>query len=500
SVMPGICGDYGEAIFPVHGNWPGVYHGHQGYWAGDPLAVASFQEYLKEKYRTIDALNKAHRESYDTWAQVKPKLAHKCNRTAFFDMVLWYKKSMTDFADFWMSECRRIFGPNMPLYLCTGGCEQPYHGSDFAAQARVCAKYNAGLRLTNEVNKFYENFAVTVHPWSACNYYGAYYALEPVGPITPRGYRERLFGTMAYGNNGFHTYGIFDENTLEMMYEDKDWDFFLKNYSDVVSKIGKINLNKDMKTIGVFYPMDRSIFDGEVPESVNEAIKMLRHNFPVSVICETMILDGALDKLDTLYIMDAEFTRREVIEKIVAWAKTKGKQIFANGLLRDIELEDVPDFNELFGINKDTEECHGHMDTFVIPNKDFENLSKIDKMFCSTSYMNLDKDAIPLSASREDKALVEIFKKPIGTVYPMFYKDTPNSNGFCRCIMYTGVCDLVPDPEELWSSNGCFEAILKDVAQKSKVKFFDLKEGEVAGAMLFGKELVLTETEIKFEK
>ena len=114
--------------------------------------------------------------------------------------------------------------------------------------------------------------------------------------------------------------------------------------------------------------------------------------------------------------------------------------------------------------------------------------------------MNLDKDAIPLSASREDKALVEIFKKPIGTVYPMFYKDTPNSNGFCRCIMYTGVCDLVPDPEELWSSNGCFEAILKDDAQKSKVKFFDLKEGEVAGAMLFGKELVLTETEIKFEK
>ncbi|MBQ7257511.1 MAG: beta-galactosidase [Abditibacteriota bacterium] len=499
AVMPGISGDYGEAIFPVHGNWPGVYHGHSGYWAGDPLAMASFQVYLKEKYKTIDALNKAHRESYDTWDEVRPKLAHKCNRSAFLDMVLWYKQSMTDYADFWMGECRRIFGADMSLYLCTGGCEQPYHGSDFAAQARVCAKHGAGLRLTNEVNKFYENFAWTVHPWSACNYYGAYYGLEPVGLITPRGYRERLFGTMAYGNNEFHTYGIFDVETLDMKYEDKDWEFFIKNYSNVVLKANEINLNKDMKTIGIFYPMDRSIFDGEVPKSILFVIKMLRHNFPVSVICETMILDGALDKLDTLYIMDAEFTRKEVIEKIVDWAKTKGKQIFANGLLKDIELEEVPEFNELFGINKDTEECRGHVDTFIIPNKDFENLSKKDHLYCEKSFMNLDKGAVPLSASREDKALVEIFKKPIGTVYPMFYKDTPNSNGFCRCIMYTGVCDLVHDPEELWTSNGCFEALLKDVAQRSKVKYFDLKEGEVARAMLFGKELVLTETELKLE-
>ena len=502
SVMPGICGDYGEAIFPVHGNWPGVYHGHQGYWAGDPLAVASFQEYLKEKYRTIDALNKAHRESYDTWAQVKPKLAHKCNRAAFFDMVLWYKKSMTDFADFWMSECRRIFGPNMPLYLCTGGCEQPYHGSDFAAQARVCAKYNAGLRLTNEVNKFYENFAVTVHPWSACNYYGAYYALEPVGPITPRGYRERLFGTMAYGNNGFHTYGIFNENTLEMMYEDKDWDFFLKNYSDVVSKIGKINLNKDMKTIGIFYPMDRSIFDGEVPESVNEAIKMLRHNFPVSVICETMILDGALDKLDTLYILDAEYTRREVIDKIVKWAKTNGKQIFANGVLKDIELEEVPEFNELFGINPDSEECHGHMGVVIQKNKDFENLSNVSSMICSQSYKNIDASCVSLAKSRgpEQEDLREFFHDNIPVVHAAFYKDNPNETGFCRCIMYTGICDLIHDPEALFTSEGAFVGILKDVAKKSNVKYFELKEGEVARAEFFGKELVLTETEIKFEK
>ena len=477
SVMPGICGDYGEAIFPVHGNWPGVYHGHSGYWAGDPLAVASFQNYLKEKYKTIEALNIAHREAYSGWGEIRPKLAHKCNRMAFFDMVLWYKQSMTDFADFWMRECRRIFGPDMPVYLCTGGCEQPFLGADFAAQARVCAKNGAGLRLTNEVNKFYENFGWTVHPWSACNYYGAYYGLEPVGPITPRGYRERLFGTMAYGNNQFHT------------------------YSDLVDSRGDINLNREQKTVGVFYPMDRSIFDGKVPESVDLAVKMLRHNFPVSVICETMILDGALDKLDTLYILDADWTRREVIDEIVKWAKSKGKQIFANGILKDIELGEVPEFKELFGINEGSEECHGHIETLIQKNDDFENFSLTDKMMCDTSYKDIDDSCVSLAKSMgpEDKGLVEIFGDKVAVVHSAFYKDIPNERGFCRCIMYTGICDLTDDPEALFSSGGVFKGLLRDVAKNSGVKYYDLKEGEVARAEFFGKELVLTETEIKIE-
>lgn len=43
SVQPGICGDYGEAIFPVLGNWPGDYHTHQGFWCGGEDAAASFR-------------------------------------------------------------------------------------------------------------------------------------------------------------------------------------------------------------------------------------------------------------------------------------------------------------------------------------------------------------------------------------------------------------------------------------------------------------------------
>lgn len=50
SVQPGICGDYGEAIFPVLGNWPGDYHTHQGFWCGGEDAAASFRAAMRKKY------------------------------------------------------------------------------------------------------------------------------------------------------------------------------------------------------------------------------------------------------------------------------------------------------------------------------------------------------------------------------------------------------------------------------------------------------------------
>ncbi|MBQ0105550.1 MAG: hypothetical protein KBT47_05900, partial [Armatimonadetes bacterium] len=365
--------------------------------------------------------------------------------------------------------------------------EQPLLGADFAAQARVCAKNGAGMRLTNEVNKFYDNFAVTCHPWSACNYYGADFALEPVGPITPRGFRERLFGTMAYGNVQFHTYTPFDENN-NMKYEDKDWDFFNENMKPF----------KPGKTIGVFYPMYQSIFTGEVSESVNEAVKLLRHNFPISVICETMILDGALDNLDTLVIMDAEWTDREIIDKIVAWAKTRGKQLVANCILKDINLNEVPEFNALFGINENSELCHGHQAHKFVKTPGFDFLNEIDVMDACDCYKDLDSDVeiMAYAAGHKDETGESAFcLDECPDVYSVFKKKIND----CNCIMYTGYCDLIYDPESLFCSNQAFAALLKDVAKQDGVSYFELKEGEVAKAEFFGKTLTLTEKEIRID-
>ena len=65
--------------------------------------------------------------------------------------------------------------------------------------------------------------------------------------------------------------------------------------------------------------------------------------------------------------------------------------------------------------------------------------------------------------------------------------------------VYSGICDLTDEKEALFSSGGAFKGIMRDVAKNSGVKYYDLKEGEVARAEFFGKELVLTENEMRIE-
>ena len=106
-----------------------------------------------------------------------------------------------------MRECRRFF-PETSIYMCTGGMEEPEHGSSFTGQAKAAARNQGGIRLTNEGNNFYDNYYLTAHMYSACRFYGAYMGLEPVGPMLPSGVTARTFGTIAYGNRQiFHYYG-----------------------------------------------------------------------------------------------------------------------------------------------------------------------------------------------------------------------------------------------------------------------------------------------------
>ena len=60
TVLLGIQGDFGEAIYSVTGggwtfNMPGEYHNHAGYWCDDPYALASFRKAIADKYGSVDA-------------------------------------------------------------------------------------------------------------------------------------------------------------------------------------------------------------------------------------------------------------------------------------------------------------------------------------------------------------------------------------------------------------------------------------------------------------
>jgi len=482
SVQPGICGDYGEAIFPVLGNWPGAYHTHQGFWCGGEDAILDYRKYLKEKYEDIHKLNKAWRSYYASFDEIVPVLRHRAaSRTAHFDMVTWYRKSMSLFSRFWMKECKKAFGEDMPCYLCTGGLEAPEQGACFSDQAKYAAENNSGLRLTNECNKFYQNIVYTLHTWSACDFYGAYLGLEPVGPITSRGFRERLFGSLSYGNRQIHHYygNLYNENQ-ELIVNKEDWQFYVDNAKTY----------KHKKSIAIFYPMDRGVLDGVVPEIYNESVKYLRSMFPISLINEEMVLDGALNEYDTLIMLYAESTRDEVLLKIVDWANTKGKSIVTNGVVRNIELEEVPSFNALFGINKDSELAYGHTENKIRKVPTFDRVAEIDEFHCETSYINLDKDVVYIG---KQDAYVGYSNTQVADSSCLFMKETKSG---CKCIMYTSYCDLVVDKDAMFGSNLVFPKLLEDVAALSGIKRFVLTDNQVAKADFDGRELILTDEKI----
>src|SRR5262249_56029035 len=127
----------------------GPYHTHDGYWAGDPLAVASFQQAMQAKYGTIAALNAAWGATLTAFTDVRPFLPERGSLAARRDFVDWYTGSMLDYARFWLATARE-FMPDVELQIRTAGEGAPEHGSDFAALARLPAQYGAGVLLAND--------------------------------------------------------------------------------------------------------------------------------------------------------------------------------------------------------------------------------------------------------------------------------------------------------------------------------------------------------------
>ena len=485
SVQPGICGDYGEAIFPVLGNWPGDYHTHQGFWCGDDFALASFRSWLLKKYGNIDSINKAWRSHYTDIDSIVPVLRHKASsRTAHLDMVDWYRESMTDFSDFWMAECRRCF-PGIPSYLCTGGSEEPEHGSLFTGQAKVSANHGGGIRLTNEGNKFYDNFYLTAYTWSACRHYGAYYGLEPVGPITKRGVRERVFGSIAYGNRQiFHYYGnIFDGNNDPMPAASA-----LKDYL----KYGG-EREYTPHAISMFWPTDRSVLEGNMPENVMNALCFVRHKHLVRPVSEMMVKDGALKDASCLVMMNAYSVRRPVLEAIAEWVRNDGGLLLTNGRVLDEELNPVESFDSLFGILPDSEEAVGHTDYIANDVVEFTGIQAIGHFHASVGWMDLDKDVEMIASTKPSDSYSSTRIMPASC---MFRKRYPSGG---QAIYYGGPTNFTPDPEAIMIDPGVFPALLDDVCKLSGVTHYDLLDGEVARADIGGKTLILTETEIKEE-
>jgi len=493
SFQPGICGDYGEAIMPVWGNWPGNYHTHRGWWCAGEDARANLHAYLETRYASPAALNIAWRSGYRMFQEVEPFLPHRApSRTAYFDQLAWYRDSMTRYAEFWMRTSRTLF-PETPVYLCTGGGDEPEHASLFSAQARIAAAHGGGIRLTNEGNKFYDNFSLTAYSQSACAHYGAYMGLEPVGPVTTSGVVTRIFGSSAYGNRQmFHYF----ENLFQKNGKRKASAARARQYLHLIAE-------RDARPqVAVFWPSLYAAYSGGIPETLNESLSFVRRMRQCAPVDESIIDDGGLSRFSVLVIGLECFTSRATLGAMVRWVENGGV-VIAAGRLLDVELEPVAAFDELFGILPDSEQTWGNCQQSCLPctaertgenSLRFPRTIALKEFHAIRSWMGLHADTRYIARTLPGQGYSGTMIKEVSSA---FYR----IHGKGAAVLYSGDVRFQEDPEAIFPDSGVWKALLSDVLD-SRACGTDLTPAgaEIARMEREGKIYALTIDKIRIRR
>jgi formylglycine-generating enzyme required for sulfatase activity len=351
ALLLGITGDFGEAIFPDwHGNWctqiPNLYHSHAGYWCNDRFARKHYVKYMAAKYKDINVLNAAWGANYPAFSAIgfpvpvtggqenfridehtqaaKFDLSTPEKRRFFTDFTDWYRRSMEEYASFWMGCVRKHF-PDTPIYLCTGGNAAAWHAADFAAQSKLAAAAGGGVRITNEASNYPLNFSVTNWVSSACRHYGAYASFEPAGMVTERGVVCRIYNVTAAGIIGLHMY-------VSNFYGSEDrLDAYTEN-------IKYLFTGKNQKDVAMFYPDDSIIMkmcagqtetvdSGSIMQvsALPQVIFNSLRDFTDYIYADNLtVSDGILDGAKALIIPWGGYYRRETILALEAYVEKGG--------------------------------------------------------------------------------------------------------------------------------------------------------------------------------
>jgi hypothetical protein len=334
SVLLGITGNYGEAIYPATagedwtGETHGKYHSHPGFWAGDEYAIKDFQRWLQFRYTDIASLNREWRTNHRTFSTIRPFLRKDAPSTkAWLDMLHWYRGSMNDWAGFWMKTTRKYF-IDTDIYLCTGGHADPRHGSDFGDQCEIAASVGAGVRITNEGSSYTNNFSLTRWVSSAGKVYGAYFGFEPAGGVSPEAVAARCYNATASGAKQLHYYF---PNIFRSPQAEQNW---LKAAPFFQKRRPKVD-------VAIFYPQT----DIELgAQDFLRYPRSLRDFFDFDFLSEGMILDGGLMYYKVLIFMEGHTADISTLRKIRDWCLWDEGKVIASRKsppLKTVEEDDL---------------------------------------------------------------------------------------------------------------------------------------------------------------
>lgn len=327
SILLGITGNYGEAIYPASGNdWTanthGEYHTHAGLWAGDPYARCDWVKYLTRKYEGIEALNSAWGTSFTCFNEIQPFQRNEApNNRAWLDFGEWYIGAMNEYTRFWVETTRRHFTGR--IELCTGGHAPLEHGANFADQCKIAAAYGAGVRITNECSDYRVNYSLTRWIASAGRQYGAYYSFEPAGTVNENGIVARIYNAATSGAEGIHFY------YPNLFQNERARNNFIR-YAPVFRKYQPIT------EIAAYYPQTHIMLHGN---HFLQYVQPLRDYFDFSYCSDNEIADGGLEQFKVLLLLWGHTAEEETWERIGEWIGRGGILVYAldNGPLQTVE-------------------------------------------------------------------------------------------------------------------------------------------------------------------
>lgn len=414
SVLLGISGDYGEAIYTVTGNWPGEYHGHQGYWCNDPVAIKDMQEYFECKYKDIKALNYQWDADYKGFFEIRPFLRKDApSKKAWIDFIDWYRLRMNEWAKWWLETAKKKF-PSTEIYLCTGGDGTPPHGSDFSLQCKLAGELGCGIRITNEGSNYIANFVITRLVASASRYYKAFFGYEPAAVVTPEGLVARIYNARTAGAKQIHEYtgNIFEgEESL-----------YLKNGVDEKLKSHIRFLQEDTPKIevGIFIPSTYlTLIEEGYSLPLREVIGIIRDLVDIDFLDENMINDGALKNYKVLFIFEGDIAKESTIKEIKEWVY-EGGIVVSSQILKDLDGEDKI-FKELMGMTDKTDEIIGITNMEIVDTKFLSSLSGLKNPIINRGYLNLDLSVNILARMKYKTHGAVIWSKAWGKGYSIFY-------------------------------------------------------------------------------
>jgi Glycosyl hydrolase family 14 len=399
SVLLGISGDFGEAIYPVFGSpkWSKEYHGHRGYWCGDKYALDDFEIFISRKYKNITKLNEAWNQNFESFKRVMPLIPdrHKTHR-GFLDQTEWYFNSMNNWVDFWLKTARNIFN-DIEINICTGGSGAPPEGAEFSKQTKIASKYKCGVRITNEMTDYLNNFIYTKIVSTAGRFYNTYFCYEPAGRVYQEGIIGRLYNAAATGAH-LHDYAGNYMNDQDLSLKSKSVEIFTDNYK-------YCRLNKPEVKTAVMLPIDylsvNIIPEWGYPYAVEQFMKELRKITDYDIIDENLILDGALEKYDYLVFGPGNSYNKKIFGKIEAWLEEYKILIsfYDSWFYGNNENWLKPVIAKFTGISRIYQPEYYHQEHINLnKNKGFENIINTQQG-CSKIFNGLDKDTQIIGSS-----------------------------------------------------------------------------------------------------